>query len=118
VRKWQNWIAGGLIVCALPMGILGVTAPLWPADRIVPDDLAPRELREVPVGGLFRHDGETWARLAPDPDRLDENDRRPRALAARLTGPDEGRGVAVVLFARCWVRPVRVEAERVREVWE
>lgn len=85
-----------------------------PAERVVPD-LAACELADVPVGGHFRHDGELWVRLAPDPDRTDG---RPVCLAARLTGPGEALGVPRRVFARCWVRPVAVDVTRAREPWE
>lgn len=61
------------------------------------------EAGEIPVGGLFHHDGQTWVRLYPDPDREDD---RPVILAARLTGDEDGRGVPRPMFARAWVKPV------------
>lgn len=107
-----------LLLAALPL-----PAAPWEGGRRLPSDLAACEVRELGVGAHFRHDGELWVRLAPDPDREDDSrEARPRVLAARLTGPEEWwgsrRGVPRPLFARCWVRPVVSTFTRAREPWE
>jgi hypothetical protein len=115
-------------------------------DKVIENDLAPCEVCNVTVGSFFRHNGEVWVRLSPDPgaDVADDDPAvqippplvgpRPewdqdvpkvtppfldyRVLVARVSGPRQGRAEAVPLSGKTWIRKVQMTCIRAREEWE
>lgn len=107
---WIGWAYAAGVMVMIVLAGLAFGKPL--------PDLAPCEVGMIPVGGHFRHDGELWVRLSPDPARPAGDTDRPLCLVARLSGPESGLGVPRPMFSRAWVRPVHVNVVRVREPWE